>query len=165
MRKPNLLAAIIAVLALAGCSTTNTNFSASMNGVSDYTTVVVKDFTPLGIITVRAVETHYSSPFGFVKSIDGAKITYGDLMQAAARLEADDIINVRIDINSNYKKSTFDWITGWTRTYTYIGTALAIKYTERMNTQYSDPQLGGLPKAPESTSAVRKLRNGKATLK
>jgi hypothetical protein len=86
-------------------------------------------------------------------------------MQEAAKLEADDIINVRIDMNDNYNSSAFGWMTGWVRTFTYTGTALAIKYTERMETQTSDPQLGGLPKIPESTRAVKKTKEGRVILR
>jgi hypothetical protein len=153
------------LLIMAGC--TSTNYTASMTGVSDYATIVVKDFTSLGIITVNATETHHSGPLGFVKSIEGGKVTYADLMKEAAKLEADDIINVRIDINSNYTKSAFDWLTGWNRTYSYTGTALAIKYLDKGDASLfqSQPQLGGLPKAPQRTPAVRRGTNGAVMLK
>jgi uncharacterized protein YbjQ (UPF0145 family) len=164
MKKSSLLALALLVMAiLAGCTTTD--YTANMTGVSDYTTVVVKDFIAVGIVTVQTLETHNAGPLGFVKNVTGSKVTYGNLMQEAAKLEADDIINVRIDINSNYKKTAFDWLIGWTRTYTYTGTALAIKYTDKLDTKNADPQLGGLPKAPEATSAVRTNKDGKVTLK
>ena len=150
-------------LALAAC--TSNNFTANVAGASDYSTVVVKDFITLGIVTVHATEIHFSGPLGFNKSVEGSKITFADLMQEAARLEADDIINVRIDMNANYIKGAFDWITGWTRTYTYTGTALAIKYTDKLDTDRGDPQLGGLPKAPEGTAAVKTTRSGTVELK
>ena len=136
-----------------------------MAGVSDYSTVVVKDFTSLGIITVRATEIHQSGPFGFKKSVQGSKITFSDLMQEAAKLEADDIINVRIDMNVNYTQSIFDFFTGWTRTFSYTGTALAIKYTNMLNTETGDPQLTTLPKVPEATGAVKITRTGKVVLR
>ena len=153
----------VAILSLAACTTNN--FSANVAGASDYSTVVVKDFTTLGIVTVRTKEIHKSGPFGFSKSVEGSKITFADLMQEAARLEADDIINVRIDQHTDYKKSAFDWLTGWTRTYTYTGTALAIKYTGKLDSDFGDPQLSGLPKAPEQTGAVKTTRSGQVGLK
>jgi hypothetical protein len=156
MKKLYFSALILAAFALAACTTTN--FSSNMTGAADYSTVVVKDFTTLGIVTVSATEIHHSSPFGFAKSIDGSKITFADLMQEAAKLEADDIINVRIDMNANFRKGAFDWLTGWTRTYTYTGTALAIKYTDKLDTDRGDPQLNGLPKAPELTGASKAAR-------
>lgn len=147
---------------LAACTTTN--YTANMAGASDYATVAVKDFVTLGIVTVRATETHYSSPFGFKKHIEGSKITYSDLMQEAAKLEADDIINVRIDMNASYTKGAFDWLIGWTRTYNHIGTALAIKYTGKLESDHVDPQLSGIPKSPEQTGAVSTNKSGKVTL-
>ena len=154
---------IVTVLTLAACTTNN--FTANVAGASDYATVVVKDFTTLGIITVRATEIHYSSPLGFKKSVEGSKITFSDLMQEAAKLEADDIINVRIDMNTSYKKGAFDWLTGWTRTYSYTGTALAIKYTGQSNSGIGDPQLRGLPKEPEVTGAVKTTKTGEVKLR
>ena len=153
----------VAVLAFTAC--TSNNFTANLSGVSDFSTVAVKDFITLGIITVRSSEIHQSGPLGFSRSIEGSKITFADLMQEAARLEADDIINIRIDMHTNYRKTAFGWITGWTRTYNYVGTALAIKYTDGLDTLESDPQLERLPSTPESSGAVRRTRDGRIILK
>jgi hypothetical protein len=154
---------LIAALLSAGCA--NTNYTANMSGASDYATVAVKDFVTLGIVTVETTEIHHASPLGIIKRIEGSKITYADLMQEAARLEADDIINVRIDVNTSYTGSVFDWLTGWTRVYTHTGTALAIKYTDKLDSQDPDPQLTGVPKAPEATGAVKINRDGKAQVR
>jgi hypothetical protein len=162
MKNP-LFLSVAAILAMAAC--TSNNYTTSMAGASDYSTVVVKDFTSLGIITVSATEVHHAGPFGFQKSVEGSKITFTDLMQEAAKLEADDIINVRIDMNSNYTQGAFDFFTGWTRTFTYTGTALAIKYTNMLNTETGDPQLTTLPKVPEATGAVKVTRTGKVVLR
>ena len=160
-----LIFTVLIVVAVVLSACTSNNYSANLSGASDYSTVAVKDFTALGIITVQAREIHQAGPLGFRKSIEGAKITFADLMQEAARLEADDIINVRIDVNTNYVKSAGDFFTGWTRTFTYTGTALAVKYTDKLETQQSDPQLSGLPKTPEATGAVRTTRAGKVVLR
>ena len=149
---------ILLVFMLVSCSTVD--YTTNVTGVSDNVTIVVKDFITLGIVTVQAKEIHHSSPMGFNKSIQGAKITYADFMQEAARLEADDIINIRIDVNNNYSKKAFDWLTGWTRTYTYTGTALAIKYTEKLEAHEVTPQYGTLPRVPESRTA-RTTRGGR----
>jgi hypothetical protein len=154
---------IAAVLSLAACTTTD--YSANAAGASDYATIAVKDFVTLGIVTVQAKEIHYSSPFGLVKRIEGSKVTFSDLMQEAAKLEADDIINVRIDTNASYTRRVIDWLCGWTRTYTHTGTALAIKYTDKVDTRVSESQLMGLPKSPESSKLVKTSRSGKTTLK
>ena len=154
---------IAAVLSLAACTTTD--YSANMSGASDYATIAVKDFVTLGIVTVQTTETHYSSPFGLKKRVEGSKVTFTDLMQEAAKLEADDIINVRIDTNANYTRRAIDWLCGWTRTYTHIGTALAIKYTDKVNTGTGESQLTGIPKSPEASKAVKTSRSGKTTLR
>jgi len=154
---------IAAVLSLAACTTTD--YSANMSGASDYATIAVKDFITLGIVTVQTTETHHSSPLGFKKRVEGSKVTFTDLMQEAAKLEADDIINVRIDTNANYTRSIFDWLFGWSRTYTHTGTALAIKYTDKVDTGTGESQLIGIPKSPEATRAVKTSRTGKTTLR
>jgi len=161
MKKLIIFITILTICALCAC--TSNNYSASLSGASDYSTVAVKDFVSLGIITVQSTEIHYSSPLGFVKKVEGSKITFVDLMQEAAKLEADDIINVRVDMNSNYKKSALGWLIGWTKTYTYMGTALAIKYTGKVDA--GDPQLNGLPKIPENTGAVKTDRDGRVRLR
>ena len=161
MRKIKVLIVIFAVCLLAACTTNN--FSANLSGASDYSTVAVKDFISLGIISIESKEIHYSSPLGFVKRVEGSKITFNDLMQEAAKLEADDIINVRIDMNTNYVKRASDWITGWTKIYTYTGTALAIKYTGQASA--GESHLNGLPKIPENTGAVKTDRSGLVRLR
>jgi hypothetical protein len=152
---------IMAVFALAACTTTD--YTANITGASDYATVAVKDFVTLGIVTVHATEIHHASPFGIIKRIEGSKVTYSDLMQEAAKLEADDIINVRIDMNANYTKGVFDWVTGWSRTFNHTGTALAIKYTEKLASEHVDPQLSGIPKSPEKSGAAT-TKSGKTAL-
>jgi len=154
---------IAAILSLAACTTAD--YSANAAGASDYASIAVKDFVTLGIVTVKTIEIHYSSPFGFKKRIEGSKVTFADLMQEAARLEADDIINVRIDTNANYTKGAFDWISGWSRTYTHTGTALAIKYTDKVNTGIGESQLTSIPKAPESSKVVKTSRSGRTSLR
>jgi len=162
MKKPIFAIIISAAFVLMACKTTD--YTSNMSGASDYATVAVKDFVTLGIVTVHSTETHYASAFGFEKRIEGAKITYSDLLQEAAKLEADDVINVRIDVNTTYRGSIFDWFTGWKRVYTHTGTALAIKYTDKLDSKDPDPQLNGIPKAPESTGVVKTTRSGKVEL-
>ena len=153
-----LIFLVFAASALVSCRTLDYTYNAM--GVADNVTLVVKDFISLGIITVRSREVHYGSPFGFKRSIVGSKITYSDLMQEAAKLEADDIINVRIDTNATFgkRRGFFDWLTGWTRTYDYIGTALAIKYTGKLDTKVSDPQFSTVPKTPDTTKGKKGKR-------
>jgi uncharacterized protein YbjQ (UPF0145 family) len=150
--KKTVFAIIMAVCALAACKTTD--YTGNISGSSDHAAIAVKDFVTLGIVTVQATEIHYSGPLGFKKKVEGSKITYADLMQEAAKLEADDIINVRIDMHTNYTKGAFDWFTGWTMVYTHTGTALAIKYTDKLDSKIPDSQFSGVPKNPEPSSAV-----------
>jgi hypothetical protein len=152
MKKAVLSIIIMAIFALAACKTTD--YTANVSGASDHAAIAVKDFVTLGIVMVQTTEIHHSGPFGFKKSVEGAKIAYPDLMQEAAKLEKDDIINIRIDMHANYTKGLFDWLTGWNRVYTHTGTALAIKYTDKLDSKIPDSQLSGIPKAPEPTSAV-----------
>jgi len=161
--KSGVFLVVVAVLSLAACTTTD--YSANAAGASDYAAIAVKDFVTLGIVTVQTIETHYSSPFGFKKRVEGSKVTFADLMQEAAKLEADDIINVRVDTNANYTKGAFDWLSGWSRTYTHTGTALAIKYTDKVDSGSGESQLSGIPKSPEASKAVRTSRSGKTSLR
>jgi uncharacterized protein YbjQ (UPF0145 family) len=161
--KCSIFVSIVTVLSLAAC--TIADYSANAMGVSDYAAIAVKDFVTLGIVTVQTTEIHYSSAFGFKKRIEGAKVTFADLMQEAAKLEADDIINVRIDTHADYTKGAFDWLVGWSRTYTHTGTALAIKYTDKVDTTVGESQLSGIPKSPEPSRAVRTSRSGKTSLR
>jgi uncharacterized protein YbjQ (UPF0145 family) len=163
MRNFTILLLIVSIIGLAACA--SNDYTASLAGAADNSTITVKDFITLGIITVHSTEIHQSSPLGLSKSVQGSKITFADLLQEAIKLEADDIINVRIDINTTYSKTAFDWFTGWTRTFSYTGTALAIKYTKKANTEIADPQLSSLPRTPEASGAVRVTRSGKVVLR
>jgi hypothetical protein len=157
MKKTVLSIIIVAVCALAACKTTD--YTGNVSGTSDRAAIAVKDFVTLGIVTVQTTEIHHSGPLGLNKKVEGSKITYADLMQEAAKLEADDIFNVIIDMHANYPKGAFDWLTGWTRVYTHTGTALAIKYTDKLDNKIPDSQLSGIPKAPEPTSAVNAAKS------
>lgn len=148
LKKP--LFTLLLPLALLSGGCTSVNYTSSMAGVSDYATLVFKSFFVLGTVTVSAAETHRAGPFGFVKSVEGSKVTYNDLVHAAAKIEADDIIDVRIDINTAGKTSFADWLTGWTRTFTYTGTALAIKYLDKPYQEYG-------PESPEDESSADPL--------
>jgi len=144
-----LIFMVFVAVALVSCTTVDYNYNTT--GVSDNVTVVAKDFIPLGIVTVQTSEVHWCRPFGFKRGIFGSKVTYSDLIQEAAKLEADDVINVRVDSVAEFRKGAFDWLTGWKKTYSYTGTGLAIKYTGKLETDSSDPQFSTLPKHPDRT--------------
>jgi uncharacterized protein YbjQ (UPF0145 family) len=157
MRKLSYAITLMVVSLLTACTTTD--YTANMAGVSDHATVAVKDFVTLGLVTVQSTEIHHSSPFGVSKRIEGSKITFAELLHEAARLEADDVINIRIDIHTNFTKTAFDWLTGWTRVYTYTGTALAIRYPDKLDSKDVDPQLRGIPKEPEESGVTQNGAN------
>jgi uncharacterized protein YbjQ (UPF0145 family) len=121
-------------LTLMGCSTT-VDLTTNKTGWSDYAVVAVKDFEALGVVTVTATEVMTAGPFEIIQTYTGSSVTYADIMAEAVKLGADDIINVRIDVTSDYTVSVFDRLTGWSRTYVYTGTALAIKYGEKVDTK------------------------------
>jgi uncharacterized protein YbjQ (UPF0145 family) len=134
MKKAVLFFAVLTALVLAGCSTTQ--FSNELAGRTDYVNMAVKDFEGLGIIFVQSVEEFSAGPLGFNKAHTGSQITYADLLTKAAELGADDIANIRIDINTDHVKNNFaDFFRGYKITYTYTGTALAIKYTSAVDVQ------------------------------
>jgi len=91
-------------------------------GTSNNASIVVKDYESLGIITVKSSEI--IDGFG---NHTGSKITNEMLMLEAQKLGADDIINIRIDINE-VKDFSADG-KPFKTTFNYTATALAIKYT------------------------------------
>jgi LEA14-like dessication related protein len=117
--------------ALSGC--TLVDYTVPIAGMYDSASVVVKNFILVDTITVHAEEKHTISPFGIKRTVEGAKVTYSDLILEAAKVNADDIINVRIDMQTTGKTTIADWVKGWERTFIYTGQALAIKYTDNKN--------------------------------
>ena len=92
-----------------------------------------KDFITVGIVFVNSAEV--SDNLG---NHTGSKITYEMFMREALKLEADDVINIKIDVNRKIDRETIKSstdpkakpITKIITTYTYTGTGLAIKYTD-----------------------------------
>jgi uncharacterized protein YbjQ (UPF0145 family) len=138
--KKALVAFVVCTLSiLAGCS--STQFSNELAGRTDYVNMAVKDFEGLGIIFVESVEEFTAGPLGFRRTHTGSQITYADLLTKAAELGADDIANIRIDVKTDHEKNRIvDFFTGYKKTYTYTGTALAIKYTNAVDVQPGDPR-------------------------
>jgi len=117
--------------ALGGC--TLVDYTAPMAGKYDNATVIVKNFDLIDTVTVRTTERHTMGPLGIKRTVEGAKVTYSDLINEAAKLRADDIINVRIDMQTNGKTTIVDWLKGWERIFFYTGQALAIKYIDNVD--------------------------------
>jgi len=99
-------------------------------GSSINASLAVKDYQTLGLIFVKSSEVIDGNG-----NHTGSKITYEMLLLEAQKLRADDIINIRIDINH---VEDFD-IDGKIikTTYNYTATALAIRYTTAVVAQNS----------------------------
>ena len=104
------------------------DFSSPLEGRFDSVSLAPKSFVVIGAVSISSIETHRAGPLGLVKAVEGTKVTYTDLMQEAAKLDADDIIDVRIDMNTAGKAGFFDWLKGWERTFVHTGQATAIRY-------------------------------------
>ena len=128
-----LCVALAYAFTVVGCTSTDIK----SNVVGEYnliTKISSKDFVPLGIISVSATETEIISPFHFMKEVSGEKVSFDLLLQEAKGIypDASDITNIRIDRIDQNKKTFFDFFIGSTKTVKYIGTALAIKYTDAL---------------------------------
>jgi len=126
-RLPLLIAVILLAASLSSCTTSN--LTTNKTGWSDYAGIAIKDFTVVGHVRVESEEVTVVSPLRINTSHTGGKVTYDMLLAAAKKAGGDDIINVRIDSVGDSKRSLFDMFTGYTAKRTYIGNALAIKYT------------------------------------
>jgi len=130
---------IVFGLVLSSCITTSNpnptvNYSYPQAGSTNNATLVVKDYEPVGIIFVKSSEVVDNNG-----NHTGSKITYEMLMTEAQKLNADDVINIKIDVNrkdeiektDNYGNPfSNNYGNAITKTtYSYTATALAIKYT------------------------------------
>ena len=135
-----LLSLSIAVFFVLLSCTTNpapkVDYAFPHTGTSNNAAIVVKDYETLGIIFVKSTEIIDSSG-----NHTGSKITHEMLMLEAQKLDADDVINVRIDVNPVEGFSATGELIS--TTYNYTASALAIKYTAAAAgaTTVSAPQL------------------------
>ncbi len=123
-----LCATVALCIGMASCSSVNT--VTAKQGWANYSEITIKDFDTVGIVSV---ETEWVEKVGFLHlttDTSGSKVTYNALMQKAAELGADDVINVRIDQTKEGKTGIIEKILGGTTTTKYMGTALAIKYKD-----------------------------------
>jgi len=113
------------VLVFSSCSSIPSNridYSYPQSGSSNNASIAVKDYQAVGIIFVKSTEI-----IDVNGNHTGSKITYERLMLEVQKLNADDFINLRIDVN--YVQE-YDSNNVLTRTlYNYTANALAIKYT------------------------------------
>ncbi|GBU21624.1 hypothetical protein R80B4_01521 [Fibrobacteres bacterium R8-0-B4] len=120
-----LFAMLFVVLASCATSRFGGTYTKPLNGNVKNAVLAVKDYETKGVIVVQTNEKHVGSEKGL--RISGEKITYGKLMEEALKLNADDIINLRVDVtvqDGGYEGVSRVLI------YTYTATALAIKYTK-----------------------------------
>jgi uncharacterized protein YbjQ (UPF0145 family) len=137
-----LVVGLLAVVSLCACSTGtkktgNRNYTSTESGKISTAQIAVKDYDVKGMIFVESKVTT-----DIAGQRNGSGITYEMLMKEAAKLGADDVINVRIDVvesdkhNDIYNKNqmTGDEIFAGreltSREYIYKASALAIKYTK-----------------------------------
>ena len=103
------------------------NFNIPNYGNINNVAIAVKDFETRGIIFVRSAEIIDGNG-----NHTGSKITYEMLMLEAQKLGAEDVINIKIDVNpirEIFHENSFNV----SRTiYNYTATALAIKYTNAL---------------------------------
>lgn len=134
MKKIFIVSISLSFLFIIGCATTEQNFSDSTfesheSGSYNNISVPIKDFTIMGPIFVESTVTIEKNG---VKN--GSEITSYMLIKEAQKLDADDVINVKIDKIENIKKETI-WrkdkkqkMVVTIKIITYKATALAIKY-------------------------------------
>jgi len=162
MKKVTKLLGIIAFIAVIGflmasCATVvpNLDYTLPTSGTTNNAVLAIKDFQSVGIIFVESTEVIDGNG-----NHTGSKITYQMLMQEAQRLNADDIINIRIDVNEvrDFVPSTDGLNTVQRVTYNYKATALAIRYTAAIQgvSSATSPRAQG-PQSittPEATAPV-----------
>ena len=146
-----IMMALTAVLILSSCK--SIDMSTNQVGWSNYSSLATKDFDVVGIVYLESTETIKKSPLNLSTTIKGSRITYSDLMKKAEELGADDIINVRVDRNTDSTTTIIDFLIGSTRTYKYKATATAIKYTNAASDGSTAGNSGNLVK-PEETGLM-----------
>jgi len=116
---------ILVVFVFSSCVTPPVvNHSYPQFGSSGNATLAVKDFAPVGLIFVTSSETIDS-----LGNHRGSKITYEMLMREAQKLDANDVINIKIDVNQVVEVTNAAGFEVVKTTFNYTASALAIRYT------------------------------------
>ncbi|HQL05649.1 MAG TPA: hypothetical protein PLU33_10965 [Treponemataceae bacterium] len=155
MKKCMFVLLVLTAMVLSGCKTTN--LTTNKVGWSDYTTVTIKDFDVVGVITLESEVIKTVTPFGFSSTLEGSEITYAMLMEKAVEKKGDDIMNVRIDKHDDSKTTLFDRIIGYTKTTKYTATALVIRYKDVKAEAPSSDFKHKLSDASENTFSIPKV--------
>jgi hypothetical protein len=128
MRKAGLMLIGVVLLAMMGCATTK--FTDNYRGTYNLATITTKDYEVVGSVSLTADDIFEVGPFGWTQTHSGSTVTAQLLAEEAWKLGADDVINIRMDRYEDYTtNSILDPIVGYTKTYRWVGNALAIKYT------------------------------------
>jgi hypothetical protein len=129
MKRGVIAVVILSAVILAAC--TSTDLTTNKVGWSNYAEVAIKDYEAVGVINLESQEVYEATPFGINKSLKGSRIVWSDLMAEAVKMGANDVINIRIEVtDQNARRPQFvEFLTGYTLTYTYKATGLAIRYT------------------------------------
>jgi len=136
--KKLLVLIILAGFFATSCMTTNpsVNFNYPQSGRLNSVAIAAKDFSSLGIIFVKSTEIIDSDG-----NHTGSKITNEMLMREAQRLNADDVINVKIDVNQVQEiVKGYSGVDITRITYNYTVSALAIRYTTAITSGTSSIQ-------------------------
>ena len=111
---------LAAVFTMTGCAT-SVNFTAPLQGRFATASIAAKNYEVIGTVSASSTEIQTVGLLGRARSVKGSKITFADLLQEAALIGADDIIDVQIDRNVTGRRK---------RILSYTGTALAIRYVD-----------------------------------
>ena len=126
-----MIAALAAIAIFASCVTAlpRSDYTFPEAGSTNNAMLTVKDYQSLGVIFVTSTEMIDGNG-----NHTGSKITYEMLMREAIKLGADDVINIKIDVNEVQEVISSANGTGKVlkTTYKYTANALAIKYTDAM---------------------------------
>ena len=156
---------IVCAVMFTGCETmTSTSTTSAVvtftneGAFGQHILIPMKDFESLGLVfTTAELQTNTR---GANSAVTGETFTYYALLQEARKLNADAIINVTIDKRNESVSSDV----GLTRTETWYGSALAIKYTDviklgpnetiYINDGRSQSSAGGTGVSVQSTDGV-----------
>ena len=120
---------VLVVFVFVSCATPvsgpQRNFTYPQSGLVNNASLAVKDFEAVGLIFVTSTEVIEGA------NRTGSRITYEMLMREAQNLGADDVINIRIDVNRREQSiRTAGGGTVTRITYNFSANALAIRYTQ-----------------------------------
>ncbi|MCL2196226.1 MAG: hypothetical protein FWB77_01280 [Treponema sp.] len=136
------LAAFI-ILGLASTTTkaTDADYTVPIIGIVNNANIAVKDYTPVEIVFVSSKEIVDSNG-----NHTGSKITYEMFMREAVKLQAHDVVNIKVDVNRKTETKKINGKDVVVNTYTYKGMGLAIRYTNAITvdinnntTDFSEP--------------------------